>query len=83
PFKQVDLMMKYKKKMNSNTEVIGASFKDVEQIRKCAEVGIDSITIPAALLEEMFNIEFVERDIENFRSDWAKQHDTNYMDVKK
>lgn len=83
PFREVDLMMKYKKKMDSNTEVIGASFKDVEQIGKCAEVGIDSITIPAALLEETLNIEVVERDIENFRNDWANQHDTNYMDVKK
>lgn len=83
PFREIDLMMRYKEKMTSDTEVIGASFKDITQIRKCAEVGIDSITVTSELLKETFNIKLVERDVENFRNDWIGQHESNYRDVTK
>lgn len=56
--------------MQENTEVLAASFKNVEQILKLAEVGIGSVTVAPELLEQLLYHPLTDKAVVDFTSDF-------------
>ena len=57
-------------KYNINCKVIAASFKNVEQVHKCAAAGCHSATVTADVLENIVKHPMTDIAIEGFDKDW-------------
>lgn len=52
------------------TKIVGASFRNVQQIIKCYEAGAEAVTVKPDFLTEMTTNGVVDRWIEKFDEDW-------------
>lgn len=57
-------------KMNVKTELLAASFKNVEQILKLAEVGVGSVTVASELLEQLLYHPLTDKAVSDFTNDF-------------
>jgi len=57
-------------KMNVKTELLAASFKNVEQILKLAQAGVGSVTVAPELLEQLLYHPLTEKAVADFTSDF-------------
>ncbi|MDF2614015.1 MAG: fructose-6-phosphate aldolase [Clostridia bacterium] len=57
-------------KMNVKTELLAASFKNVEQILKLAEVGVGSVTVAPELLEQLLYHPLTDKAVADFTNDF-------------
>jgi transaldolase len=55
-----------------DTEILAASIRSVDHVRRAALVGADCATIPPAIFQELFKHPLTEKGLEQFLSDWAK-----------
>jgi transaldolase len=55
-----------------DTEILAASIRSTEHVRRAALVGADAATIPPAIFQELFKHPLTEKGLEQFLSDWAK-----------
>ncbi len=52
-------------------KVLAASFKNVEQVHKCASLGCHSVTVSADILQGIISHPMTDAAIEGFDKDWA------------
>ena len=57
-------------KYNMNCQVIAASFKNVEQVHKCATAGCHSATVTKDVLESIVSHPMTDIAVEGFDRDW-------------
>ena len=57
---------------NFDTEILTASVRSVEHVRRAAIIGSDCATIPPAVFRELFKHPLTEKGLEQFLGDWAK-----------
>ena len=55
-----------------NTEVIAASFKNLNQIHALMKAGIDAVTVPCDLIFKMMDHEGTDKAVEGFSDAWLK-----------
>ncbi len=55
---------------NSDTKILAASFKGVQQIRDAFNHGSQAITAPVAILKQIFANPNIEKAVDDFNSDW-------------
>lgn len=54
-------------------KILGASFKNVNQVMDALLKGADCVTVGIDILEQLFDAPYVERDITVFANDWQSQ----------
>ena len=57
---------------NFDTEILTASVRTVEHVRRAAIIGSDCVTIPPAIFRELFKHPLTDKGLEQFIGDWAK-----------
>ena len=55
-----------------DTEILAASIRTPEHVRRAAIIGADCATIPRAVFRELFKHPLTEKGLEQFLGDWAK-----------
>ncbi len=55
-----------------DTEILAASIRTTEHVRRAAIIGADCATIPPAIFRELFKHPLTDKGLEQFLSDWAK-----------
>ncbi len=55
-----------------DTEILAASIRTPEHVRRAAIIGADCATIPPAVFRELFKHPLTEKGLEQFLGDWAK-----------
>ncbi|MBQ6894230.1 MAG: fructose-6-phosphate aldolase [Clostridia bacterium] len=69
-------------KYNMDCQVIAASFKNVEQVHKCATAGCHSATVTRDVLANIVSHPMTDISIEGFEKDWASVYgDRTIMDL--
>ncbi len=53
-------------------KVLAASFKNAEQVHKCASVGCHSVTLPLELLQALISHPMTDAAVQGFDRDWSK-----------
>ncbi len=53
------------------TKVLAASFKNAEQVHRCALCGCHSVTVPADILRSLITLPMTDNAIAGFERDWA------------
>lgn len=60
------------KKYDMDAKVVAASFKNAEQVHKCATAGCHSVTVTADVLENIVSHPMTDISISGFEKDWAE-----------
>ena len=55
-----------------DTEILAASIRSAEHVRRAALIGADCATIPPAVFRDLFKHPLTERGLEQFLGDWAR-----------
>ncbi len=55
-----------------DTEILAASIRSVDHVRRAALIGSDCATLPPAVFRDLFKHPLTERGLEQFMGDWAK-----------
>lgn len=63
------------------SEVIAASFKNVQQIHNCSLSGVHGVTISSDLLDKLVEHSLTDASVEQFTNDWMNAYD-NKTSVK-
>ena len=58
------------KKFDLPCKVLAASFKNTEQVHKCAQAGCHSVTVSADIMKTLISHPMTDAAIEGFRKDW-------------
>lgn len=54
------------------TKVLAASFKNAEQVHRCALCGCHSVTVPADILRSLITLPMTDNAIAGFERDWTR-----------
>lgn len=54
-----------------DTEILAASIRTVDHVKRAAVIGADCATIPPAIFREMFRHPLTDKGLEQFLADWA------------
>lgn len=57
---------------NLKTEVVAASFKNLEQIHKASQAGTHAVTVPPELFEKLLEHPLTDSAIRKFEKDWEE-----------
>ena len=79
PIEHVKMMQEYIENNKKNCEIVAASFKSLEQVRKVISYGVENITISTDLYSAIFGNELVKKAIENFDKDWNSIKDKKWV----
>lgn len=60
-----------------NCKVLAASFKSVAQIKEAINQGSQSVTVPVALLKQIFANPNIEKAVDDFNNDWYSIYGLN------
>ncbi|MPW25424.1 fructose-6-phosphate aldolase [Alkalibaculum sp. M08DMB] len=71
----VSEMMQMMINYNYNSEVIAASFKNIQQIHNCTLNGVHGVTISADLLDSLVHHSLTDTSVEQFTNDWMNAYD--------
>jgi len=55
---------------NLPTKILAASFKNIAQVNKALAAGAHAVTVQPSLLNEVFDLPFISKAIEDFAQDW-------------
>lgn len=69
PYEAIAQTKKFIDERNLNTRIMGASFKNTNQVIKAFDAGAHTVTIPADILEQMINKELAVSAIHRFNED--------------
>lgn len=67
------------KNFNLDTQVLAASFKNVEQVHKISLVGAHAVTVQPELLGSLMYHPLTDAAIMDFARDWRARYDKNYI----
>ena len=59
---------------NLNTYIVAASFKNVRQVHDLIKAGIESVTVPVDVCENMMSHPATDTAVEGFTNDWKKAY---------
>ena len=66
----------------SDCKVLAASFKNAEQVHRCALCGCHSVTVPADILRSLITLPMTDNAIEGFERDWTRVYgDKTILDL--
>lgn len=65
-------IVKQFKEYNLKTNVIAASFKNVQQVHSVANLGAHAATVNSELFEKIYAHPFTDASVEQFEEDWKK-----------
>jgi transaldolase len=68
--KVIEEIMQIYKNYGFKTQVIVASIRNIEHVKRSALIGADIATIPFKVLEEMYFHELTDKGIQKFLDDW-------------
>jgi len=72
------------KHYNTNCQVLAASFKNAEQVHKCASAGCNSVTISAEILKTIISHPMSDAAVAGFDRDWASIYgDKTILDLER
>ena len=75
-------IVKQLKLYNSDCKVLAASFKNAEQVHRCACVGCQSVTVDADILKILISHPMTDMAISNFDKDWKSVYgDKKILDL--
>ena len=63
-------LVQIKKNYGFKTQILAASIRTPEQVKQCALAGADVVTVPAKILEQMFNHPKTDEGLKKFMEDW-------------
>lgn len=73
PFSQLEAVKKIIMSYQMRTRIIAVNPKTIEQIKSCAEIGIDAITIREDVFQDLIDThELTAQAIEQYADDWKK-----------
>lgn len=82
-WKFLQQMCQINKNYNYQTRILGASLSNVGQIMKCAEIGIEAVTLKPDLFETFVaDNPMVLNRIEQFENDWNNQKEKKSLSLK-
>lgn len=55
-----------------STKILAASFRNLDQVNRCALSGAHAVTLPPAFFEKLLNHPMTELALQGFKSDWQK-----------
>lgn len=61
----------------SNTKILAASFKGVQQVKDALNYGSQAVTAPVAILKQIFLNPNIEKAVDDFNSDWYSMYGDN------
>lgn len=64
---------------NYNTKILGASFKNVQQIEELAIAGCQAVTITPDLIDTFVNHPYTVKSLVDFETDWKRSFGTNQV----
>jgi len=64
---------------NIESKIIAASFKNVNQVKKCCLAGADTATVSAELYEEAAAHPLTDAAVEQFKADWKNLYGDKFM----
>ena len=70
PFKAIESMRKIYANQHIETKVLGASFKNTQQVIRAYETGAEAVTLAPELLSTMCTNPVTELWVDNFEKDW-------------
>lgn len=59
-----------------DTEILAASIRTVDHVKRAALIGADVATIPPKILKELYKHPLTDKGLEQFLADWAKTGQT-------
>lgn len=59
-----------------DTEILAASIRTVDHVKRAALIGADVATVPAKILKALYNHPLTDKGLEQFLADWAKTGQT-------
>jgi TalC/MipB family fructose-6-phosphate aldolase len=75
PLEQIEAMKKMFHHYKLSTKILAATPKTVEQVRACAELGIEAVTIREDLFADLTDThELTAHAVEQFLDEWNKVH---------
>ncbi len=83
PWKFLQQMKQFIQNYDYSTRILGASLSSVGQILKCAEMGIEAVTLKPELFETLVAVNpAVQNRIEQFENDWNNQKEKKSLSLK-
>jgi transaldolase len=67
-----DIRVIYDNYSNLNTEILAASIRTSDHVRKAAIIGADISTLPPSVLEELAMHSLTDKGLKAFLDDWEK-----------
>lgn len=61
------------KKQEFQTSILAASIRSIDHVVECAKVGVDAITLPPKILEEMMKHDLTSKGLECFQRDYLQK----------
>ncbi len=61
------------KKQEFQTAILAASIRSIDHVVECAKAGVDAITLPPKILEEMVKHDLTRRGLECFQRDYLQK----------
>lgn len=61
-----------------DTEILAASIRSVEHVNQVMKMGVDVVTVPVALMEQLTMHPLTEKGIERFNADWVQTGITTF-----
>lgn len=68
----VENIVKIKQNYNFKSEIIAASIRNVDQLKRVALVGVDVATVPASVIEQAIKHPLTDIGVSMFDEDWNK-----------
>jgi transaldolase len=59
-----------------DTEILAASIRTVDHVKRAALIGADVATVPPKILKELYKHPLTDKGLEQFLADWAKTGQT-------
>ncbi len=70
PYEMISRIRKIYDNQNISTKILGASFKNTQQVMRTYEAGAEAVTVAADLLSAMCSNEVVDAWVTRFENDW-------------
>ena len=62
---------------NLNCQVLGASFKNVQQVHELSNIGVHSVTVNAEIMDKLLEHPLTDLSVQQFLDDWSKVYGKN------
>lgn len=76
PFDLIHSLSVQIEKTNSSTKLLGASFKNIDQVIKATEAGSHYVTVSGKVIDTFTENSNVEKAVRDFTNDWYSMFDT-------